>query len=200
MRDEQEDDRQPRGVGPKRSRKYRAEEGGGERPRITSATTCERRGPYTPNPKQMAVGHERPCKHQEEESGHERTHPEVEKCEKKDGRRHVERLQTKSRRRERKRRRTRSRFNVTEERSGRYSASTGTRSECGSFDQTQTATQTKPTRNQRPKDWPGRELGATSPARPSRSKDGSTRSGVKGIGTDVHKREPSGAGGYEEKT
>ena len=71
-------------VGPERPRESQEEEGGGERPRIASATTCGWSGPYTPNTKQMAVGPERPCESREADGGHERTRPQAEKCERKD--------------------------------------------------------------------------------------------------------------------
>ena len=53
--------------------KTEEEEGGGERPRIVSATTYGRSGPFTPNPKRMAVGPERPRESQEEQGGDKRT-------------------------------------------------------------------------------------------------------------------------------
>ena len=217
-----------------RPRKPRAEEGGGESPRIANATTCERSGPYTPNldrwqsgpsahvsPKRRRVvmrghgpgpksvkGRMRPARRRKARPRRVRktksaetdrryrridpiggeynkgrrahtnlgadkillnrfrrtrqsgpcTHVRPSRWKmaarnpsttpaKKDGRLPTERLLTKPRRSERKRRRTGSRFGMIEERSGRYSASAGTRSAHGSFDRTRIAVRAKPTRN-----------------------------------------------------
>ena len=116
---------------------------------------------------------------------------------KKDGRLPTERLLTKPRRSERKRRRTGSRFGMIEERSGRYSASAGTRSEHGSSNQTRTAMQT---RGRSAKDRPGREPGRQVPNNQAGQRTSRPDRGSEELKPAYAKKGPSRAGDHEEKT